>query len=78
MSTVSEYWYPGTLGKLLQGHIRTKTVRLFSGQCATASEIIRTKPDEFEVYIDIPGYKMNGSTIPKDILDILVMYALYI
>ena len=33
-----------------------------------ASVIIANKPDNIEVYADIPGLDLNGSTIPPDIL----------
>ena len=32
------------------------------------SEIKRTKPEDLEVYSDIAGFDINGSTIPQDII----------
>ena len=31
-------------------------------------EILKTKPDQLEVCCDIPGFDINGSTIPQDII----------
>ena len=32
------------------------------------SEIVREKPVELEIYSDLPGHCINGTTIPQDIL----------
>ena len=32
--------------------------------------VVNNKPDNLEIYSDLPGYNINGATIPQDILTV--------
>ena len=36
-----------------------------------ATELNKIKPEHITIYIDIPGHKINGGTIPADVLTTL-------